>query len=84
LTGFRNDVILNLMISKPVTKIDLNKTLNWIGRQVSPGLSVIADAYGEDKIDEIIKFGRQKRGRRYDSIVDNIDLDRGEVNAKKQ
>ena len=63
---------------------DLNKTLNWIGRQVSPGLSVIADAYGEDKIDEIIKFGRQKRGRRYDSIVDNIDLDRGEVNAKKQ
>ncbi len=63
---------------------DLNKTLSWVGRQVSPGLSVIVDACGEEKLDEIIKIGRQKRGRRYDSIVDNIDLDRGEVNAENQ
>jgi len=63
---------------------DLNKTLSWVGRQVSPGLSVIVDACGEEKLDEIINIGRQKRGRRYDSIVDNIDLDRGEVNAENQ
>ena len=62
---------------------DLNKTLSWIGRQVSPGLSVISDVYGEEKIDQIIKIGRKKRGKRYDSIVDGIETERGEGNAEE-
>jgi len=61
--------------------VDLHKTLKWIDHQVSPGLSVISDVLGEGTIDEIIKEGRRKRGKRYISLLDTDISDEGGFNV---
>lgn len=43
--------------------------INWIDRQVSPGLSVLRDLYSDEFIDAIIDRGRNRRGFRYNSLL---------------
>lgn len=42
----------------------------WVETQVSPSLSVLADAFGELFISRLISYGRKRRGNRFDHLLD--------------
>ncbi len=50
---------------------EMSKITKWMVKQVSPSLSVMADVFGEESIDGLIKRGRRKRGDRFDSLLNH-------------
>lgn len=58
----------NLKVTDAKQK-ELERMVNWVDSQVSCTLSVLHDVYGEDLISLLIKHGRKKRGKRYDSVL---------------
>lgn len=48
---------------------EMSRISDWLYKQVAPSLSVLADVYGEDAVDRLLKTGRRKRGKRFDSLL---------------
>ncbi len=61
---------------------EMSRIANWMFKQVSPSLSVLADVYGEGAVKALIKNGRQKRGSRFNSILDHSAKVEGKDNGE--
>lgn len=49
--------------------VELNRMLNWVDKQVSPTLSVLADVVGEKTIEAFVIGGRRRRGTKFDALL---------------
>jgi Replication initiation factor len=61
-------------VSKP-KDIAIEKIQNWIDRQVTLGLSVIEDTQPKEVMEILIKRGRNRRGSKYNLLLDNRYID---------
>jgi hypothetical protein len=59
----------NFKITKPEL-VEFNKLYSWIKNQVSPTLSVIFDILPFEAFLELIEYGRQRRGHKFDLILE--------------
>ena len=61
-----------LTITDP-REIEKHRLMGWMYEQVSPAFSVFLDLYGEDGLKEFYKYGKEKRGGRYDLLLQDHD-----------
>ncbi len=50
---------------------EMSRIAEWMFKHVSPSLSVMADVYGDEAVKAIVKRGRQKRGSRFNSLLEH-------------
>jgi DNA relaxase NicK len=60
-------------------QVSLDKMTHWIGKQVTPALSVLADVLPYGDLNQMIAFGRKRRGNKYDLIIENAGRFPGRV-----
>jgi DNA relaxase NicK len=65
-----NNKRANLKITKPAL-VEFVKSYSWIKNQASPTLSVLFDMLPFEAFLEIIEYGRQRRGHKFDLILEN-------------
>jgi len=68
----------NQTLSKP-SQVNLEKITSWIGKQVTPALSVLADVLPYGDLNHMIAIGRKRRGDKYDLIIENAGRFPGRV-----
>jgi DNA relaxase NicK len=60
-------------------EIEKYRLMGWLHEQISPAFSVFLDLYGDDGLKEFYKYGRKKRGERYDLLLqDHDDIFKGD------
>jgi DNA relaxase NicK len=67
--GFVNETERSEKIISDARTIELSRLVGWMTNQGSAVLSVIADAIGEQAIEALVKYGRQKRGSKYNALL---------------
>jgi DNA relaxase NicK len=60
------------IVTKP-KEVEMGKLINWIDRQVTPALSVLVDTQPEEVMNILLKRGRERRGSKYNLLLDNKD-----------
>ncbi|MBX3047662.1 MAG: replication initiation factor domain-containing protein [Anaerolineales bacterium] len=64
----RGQARANFTITDARTK-EMSRISEWLFKQVSPSLSVLVDVYGEGAVKTLLAAGRNKRGRRFESLL---------------
>jgi DNA relaxase NicK len=59
-------------VTKP-KDIAIEKLINWIDHQVTPALSVVVDTQPEEVMEILLKRGRERRGSKYNLLLENKD-----------
>jgi DNA relaxase NicK len=68
----------NKTVTQPSEK-SLEKITRWVGIQVTPALSVLADVLPYGDLNHMIALGRKRRGDKYDLIIENAGRFPGRV-----